>query len=65
MAEPAPNLPTNLNSDLDKTLPDGSQQLVDAPSLPTHITGNLYLKAKGRLDTIMHNKMFYSVLFSI
>ena len=33
MAESAPNLPTNLNSDLDKTPPDGSQQLVDAPSL--------------------------------
>ena len=41
MAEPAPNLPTNLNSDLDKAPPDGSQQLVDATSLPTHPNSDL------------------------
>ena len=41
MAESAPNLPTNLNSDLDKTPPDGSQQLVDAPTLPTHPKSDL------------------------
>ena len=40
-AEPAPNLPTDLNSDLDKTYPDGSQQLVDAPHLPTNLNSDL------------------------
>ena len=41
-AEPAPNLPTNPNSDLHKTLPDGRQQFADAPSLPNNPTSDLY-----------------------
>ena len=40
-AEPASNLPTNPNSDLDETLPNGSQQLVDAPNLLTNLNSDL------------------------